>query len=143
MDWVYWMIAAGVLAVGEIVSFSFFLGPLAVAAVLAAAAGLLGAGVGIQILVFILGSAASLLVLRPIARRHLTQTPRTRTGAAALIGESALVLEEVSRDGGQVKIGGEVWTARTYAHDDVVPAGRRVQVLKIEGATALVSDGTD
>jgi membrane protein implicated in regulation of membrane protease activity len=143
MEWVYWMIASGVLAVGEIASFSFFMGPLAVAALLAAVTGLAGGGIAVQLLVFILGSAASLLVLRPIARHHLMQTPRTRTGAAALVGATALVLEPVSRDGGQVKIGGEVWTARTYDHDDEIAAGRRVQVLKIEGATALVSDGTD
>jgi membrane protein implicated in regulation of membrane protease activity len=142
-DWVFWMIAAGALAVGEILSLSFFMGPLAVAAVLAALTGLVGGGIAVPLGVFIAASAASLIVLRPIARRHLMQTPRTRTGAAALIGESALVLEPVSRDGGQVKIGGEIWTARTYAHDDVIEAGRRVQVLKIEGATALVSDGTD
>jgi membrane protein implicated in regulation of membrane protease activity len=142
-EWVYWMIAAGVMAVGEIVTLSFFLGPVAVAAVLAGVAALAGAGVAIQILVFTLASAASLLVLRPIAQRHLTQGPRTRTGAAALIGERAVVLERVTRDGGQVKIGGEVWTARAYLEDEVIQPGSRVQVLQIEGATALVSDAID
>ena len=88
---------------------------------------------------FIAASAASLLILRPIARRHMKQPPHVRTGAAALIGCSATVLEQVDRDGGRVKIGGEVWSARSYDEDQVIEPGDRVEVLKIEGATALVA----
>jgi len=139
-DWVYWMIAAGVLAVGEIVSLSFFLGPIAVAAAIAAVAALAGAGLAIQMVVFIIASAASLLVLRPIARRHLRTPAQLRTGTAALVGERAVVLERVDRDGGQIKLAGEIWTARTYDEDEVLEPGARVQVMQIEGATALVSD---
>jgi membrane protein implicated in regulation of membrane protease activity len=139
-DWVYWMIAAGVLAVGEIASLSFFLGPIAVAAAIAAVAALLGAGLAIQLVVFIVASAASLLVLRPIARRHLHTPARLRTGTAALVGERAVVLERVDRDGGQIKLAGEIWTARAFDEDEVLEPGARVQVMQIEGATALVSD---
>ena len=139
-DWVYWMIAAGALAVGEIFSLSFFLGPIAVAAAIAAVAALIGVGLAIQIVVFIAASAASLLVLRPIARRHLHTPGQLRTGTAALVGERAVVLERVDRDGGQIKLAGEIWTARTYDEDEVLEPGARVQVMQIEGATALVSD---
>jgi membrane protein implicated in regulation of membrane protease activity len=139
-DWVWWMIAAGGLIVGEIFTLSFFLGPVGVAAILAAIAALIGAGTAVQVLVFIVASAASLLVLRPIATRHLKTPGRLRTGGAALVGSKALVLEQVDRDGGQVKIGGEVWTARAYDEDDVLEPGARVEVLKIEGATALVAE---
>jgi len=139
-DWVIWMIAAGALAVGEMVSLSFFLGPIAVAATLAAVAALIGAGVAVQIVVFTLASAASLLVLRPIARRHLRTPAQLRTGTAALVGERAVVLERVDSGGGQVKLGGEVWSARAFDEDEVLEPGSRVEVMKIEGATALVSD---
>jgi membrane protein implicated in regulation of membrane protease activity len=139
-DWVWWMIAAGVLVVGEIFTLSFFLGPVGVAAVVAAIVALAGAGAGIQWLAFILTAAASLLVLRPIARRHLRTPARLRSGSAALVGSPALVLERVDRDGGQVKIGGEVWTARAFDDDDVIEPGARVEVMKIEGATALVAE---
>ena len=139
-DWVWWMIAAGGLIVGEMFTLSFFLGPVGVAAVVAAIAALLGAGIALQVVVFILVSAASLLVLRPIATRHLKTPARIRTGSAALVGSKALVLERVDADGGQVKIGGEVWTARAYDEDDVLEPGARVEVLKIEGATALVAE---
>jgi membrane protein implicated in regulation of membrane protease activity len=139
-DWVIWSIAAGVLAGGEIVSLSFFLGPIAVAAALAAVAAAVGAGLAIQIVVFTIASAASLTVLRPVARRHLQTPMQLRTGTAALVGRHAVVLERVDRDHGQIKLAGEVWSARAYDEDEVLEPGARVQVLQIEGATALVSD---
>ena len=112
-EWVWWMIAAGVLAVGEIATLGFFLGPIAVAATLAAIVALAGAGLAAQWVVFIAASLASVLVLRPIARRHLKTPPSIRTGTAALVGGRAVVLERVDANGGQVRIGGEVWTARS------------------------------
>ena len=139
-DWVIWMIAAGALAIGEIVSLSFFLGPIAVAAVVASVVALAGGGLAVQLVVFILASAASLLVLRPIARRHLRTPGQLRTGTAALVGEEAVVLARVDRDGGQVKLAGEIWTARAFDEDEVLEEGARVRVMQIQGATALVSD---
>ncbi|NLT04946.1 MAG: NfeD family protein [Solirubrobacterales bacterium] len=139
--WVIWMVAAGLLAVGEIVSLSFFMGPIAIAAVIAGVAALAGAGTALQLLVFIVASIASLGVLRPIARRHLRTPARIRTGTAALVGSRAVVLERVDVDGGSVKLAGEVWSARTYDEDEVLEPGARVQVVQIEGATALVSNG--
>src|ERR671939_1415588 len=93
---ILWLIAAVLLALGELVTPGlFFLGPVAVAAVAAAVAAGLGAGVIVQFLVFIGGSLASLAVLRPVARRHLHVPALVRTGTAALVGTKALVLEQV------------------------------------------------
>jgi membrane protein implicated in regulation of membrane protease activity len=139
-DWVWWVIAAGGLAVGEIFTMSFFLGPIAIAAVLAAIVSLAGGGLAASWIVFILASLGTLLVLRPIARRHLRTTPRIRTGTAALVGGPATVVERVDVDGGCVKIGGEIWTARAYDDDASFEPGARVQVMKIDGATALVAE---
>jgi membrane protein implicated in regulation of membrane protease activity len=139
-DWVWWMIAAGVLAVGEIATLGFFLGPIAVAATITAIVALAGGGLAIQWVVFIAASLGSLLVLRPVARRHLRTPPSIRTGTAALVGGRAVVLERVDSDGGQVKIGGEVWSARAYDEDETFEPGTRVEVMKIEGATALVAE---
>ena|SRR5918995_3672964 len=139
-EWVWWMIAAGALAVGEIFTMGFFLGPIAIAAVLAAIVSLAGGGLAASWAVFIAASMASLLVLRPIARRHLRTPPRIRTGTAALVGGPATVLERVDANGGCVKIGGEVWTARAYDEDDSFEPGARVEVMKIDGATALVAE---
>ncbi|HEX2265651.1 MAG TPA: NfeD family protein [Solirubrobacterales bacterium] len=139
--WVIWIVAAGLLAIGEMVSLSFFMGPIAVAAVVAAVAALVGAGTALQLVVFILASIASLILLRPIARRHLHTPAKIRTGTAALVGARAVVLERVDGDGGTVKLAGEVWSARPYDEDEVLEPGARVEVMQIEGATALVSDG--
>jgi membrane protein implicated in regulation of membrane protease activity len=139
-DWVWWMIAAGVFAIGEIATLGFFLGPIAIAAVTAAIVALIGGGLAAQWIVFIAVSLASLLVLRPIARRHLRTPSQLRTGTAALVGRPAVVLERVDRDGGQVKLAGEVWSARSYDDDEAFEAGARVEVMKIDGATALVAE---
>jgi membrane protein implicated in regulation of membrane protease activity len=139
-DWVWWLIAAGVLAVGEIATLGFFLGPIAIAAALAGIVALIGAGLAAQWIVFIAASLASVLVLRPVARRHMRTPASLRTGTAALVGGPATVVQRVDRDGGQVKIGGEIWSARSYDEDDSFEPGARVEVMKIDGATALVAE---
>ncbi len=137
--WVAWAVAAAVLAAGEAATAALVLGPLALAAGIAAIVAAAGAGVAIQIIAFVLSSLAALLILRPLATRHMRLPPHVRTGAAALVGTTATVLEQVDRDGGRVKIGGEIWSARSYDEDQVIEPGDRVEVLKIDGATALVA----
>jgi membrane protein implicated in regulation of membrane protease activity len=136
--WAVWLIVAALLAGGEIATSGFILGPLAVAAVLAALVALIGLGVAFQLLVFIAAAIASVVLLRPIAVRHLRAPARIRTGTAALVGSRAVVLERVDDVGGRVKIGGEVWSARAFLDGQVMEPGSRVEVAKIEGATALV-----
>jgi membrane protein implicated in regulation of membrane protease activity len=137
--WLAWAIAAALLAVGEVFTPGlFFLGPVALAAVVSAAAAAAGAAVWLQLVVFIAGAAASIGLLRPIARAHLRMPAEIRTGTAALEGAHAVVLQQVDEHGGRVRIGGEEWSARAYMPDQVIEAGTRVEVVKIEGATALV-----
>lgn len=137
--WLAWSIAAVLLAVGEIFTPGmFFLGPVALAAVAGAVAAAVGAAVWLQLVFFIAAAAASIGLLRPIARAHLRMPAAMRTGTAALEGAKAVVLQRVDVDGGRVRIGGEEWSARAYMPDQVIEAGTRVEVVKIEGATALV-----
>ncbi|HMJ00649.1 MAG TPA: NfeD family protein [Gaiellaceae bacterium] len=137
--WLIWAIVAAGLAVGEIFTPGlFFLGPVAVAAITAAVLALLGLGAIVQLLAFVAASVASVAVLRPLARSHLRVPPLLRTGTAALVGSKALVLERVDVNGGRVRIGGEEWSARAFMEDQVLEPGARVEVVKIEGATALV-----
>jgi membrane protein implicated in regulation of membrane protease activity len=139
-NWLAWIIGAGLLLVGEIATLSFILGPVAIAAGAAALAAGLGASLAIQIVVFIAGSLASLAFIRPIARRHLRTPARLKSGTAALVGQEALVLEAVDGTTGRIKLGGEVWSARSYDTQSIIEPGARVQVMKIEGATALVAE---
>ena len=137
--WGVWIVVAALFAVGEIATPGlFFLGPVVPAAIGAAAAAAVGLGVAWQLVVFIGGALLGLGVLRPVARRHLKLPAATRTGAAALVGAHAVVVERVDARGGRVKIGGEIWSARPFFEEQVMEPGQRVEVAKIEGATALV-----
>jgi membrane protein implicated in regulation of membrane protease activity len=138
--WIVWVLVAVGLAVGEVLTLAFLLGLLAPAALLAALVAAVGGGAALQILAFILGSLAMLGLVRPIARRHLRTPARLRTGTAALVGQRGLVLERVDADGGQVRIGGEVWTAHAWDERQVIEPGARVEVIEIKGATALVHE---
>jgi membrane protein implicated in regulation of membrane protease activity len=98
----------------------------------------MGTGVPVQVAAGLVATVAGLALLRPVALRHLRQTPELRTGTAALVGRDAVVLARVDTNGGQVKLAGEVWSARAMDGLSVFEVGNEVQVLKIDGATALV-----
>ncbi|HET8751597.1 MAG TPA: NfeD family protein [Gaiellaceae bacterium] len=137
--WIAWAIVAVLLAVGEAFTPGlFFLGPIALAALAATVTAAAGGAVWIQIVVFGIGSFAAVGLLRPIARAHLTMPRAIRTGAAALEGARAIVLQRVDGRGGRVKIGGEEWSARSYVPDEEFDVGTEVEVAQIQGATALV-----
>jgi membrane protein implicated in regulation of membrane protease activity len=141
VGWLLWALLTVALAVGELLTPGlFFLGPVALAAGAATLASLLGAGAIGSLLVFIGGSLASLGVLRPIARRHLRLPALSRTGTDALVGRTAVVTQRVDARGGRVRIGGEEWSARTYVDDQVLVEGQTVDIIQIEGATALVAE---
>lgn len=138
--WIVWVVAACLLGAGEMHTGGFFLAPFALGAAAAALVSLAGVGLPLAVVVFLLASLLVLLTLRPLARRHRQLPPRIRTGAAALVGRDAVVLERIANGEGVgcVRIDSEVWTARSYDEDEVIPAGERVQVVEIRGATALV-----
>jgi membrane protein implicated in regulation of membrane protease activity len=137
--WIAWAIVAVGLAVGEIFTPGlFFLGPLAVAAVVSAIVGAIGAGIAIQVIVFAGASLAWVAVLRPLPCAHPRPPPALRTGTAALVGARAVVVQRVDDSGGRIRLGGEEWSARAFVPDQVFEAGTSVEVAEIKGATALV-----
>jgi membrane protein implicated in regulation of membrane protease activity len=140
--WVIWLIAAVVFGVGEIATLGFFLAPFAGGALVAAVISGAGGGALISWAVFLVVSTMLLAALRPLARSHRRRPPLLRTGTAALIGKTGMVVERIANDEGVgcVRIDGEVWTARSYVDDDVIEAGKKVQVVEIRGATALVTE---
>jgi membrane protein implicated in regulation of membrane protease activity len=140
--WVIWLIAAVIFGVGEIATLGFFLAPFAGGALIAAMIAGFGGGDLIAWASFLVVSGVLLGALRPLARSHRRQPPRLRTGSAALVGKTGMVIERIANDEGVgcVRIDGEVWTARSYDDDDVIEAGKRVQIVEIRGATALVTE---
>jgi membrane protein implicated in regulation of membrane protease activity len=140
--WLIWLVVAVGLAVGEMLTTSFYLAPFAGGALVAALLAGVGLGAAVSVPAFLVVSVLLLTTLRPIARRHVSMPARIRTGTDRLVGTTAVVLEEVHNDAGtgQVRIDGDVWTARAYDEDEHFPAGARVQVIEIRGATALIAE---
>ena len=140
--WLFWLIAAVIFAVGEIATTGLFLAPFAGGAAVAVVVAALGPGLFVQLLVFLAVSLVLLATLRPLARAHLRQPARLQTGPAALVGQTATVVERIANDEGVgcVRLDGEIWTARAYDEDEVIEPGTRVSVMEIRGATALVSE---
>ncbi len=139
--WVLFLIAAALLAAGEVLTLSFFLAPFAVGALAGMVGDLAGAPLAVSLTVAIVVSVASFAAVRPVARRHRSTRPSLRTGTDALLGEEAMVVGRIDNDenAGTVRLAGEVWTARAF-DDQVIEEGRRVHVMEIRGATALVSE---
>jgi membrane protein implicated in regulation of membrane protease activity len=139
--WIVWLVAAAVFGIGEMHTGGLYLLPFALGAALAALLAALGAGTAVSVIAFAAVSLVVVAGLRPVARRHRRLPPPIRTGAAALVGNRAMVIERIANGEGVgcVKIdGGEVWTARSLDDDEVIEAGERVEVVDIKGATALV-----
>jgi membrane protein implicated in regulation of membrane protease activity len=141
--WIVWLVIAAALGIAEVTTLTLALGLLAVGALAGALIAALGLPLAVQLIVFGVTSAAGLAVIRPLAVRHIRQPPLLRSGTAALVGREALALTEVTRHSGRVRIGGEEWTARPYDPGVVIPQGADVDVLAIEGVTALVHPRED
>ncbi len=140
--WLLWLIAACAFGAGEVLSgSSFYLAPFAAGALLAGGA---DAAVGEPAgwIVFIGATVLTLLSVRPLVQHRLMSGPTLRTGAAALVGKRAVVLERIdNHEGvGRVRIDHDVWTARCYEDDHSIEPGTTVQVVEIRGATALVME---
>src|SRR5262245_27002861 len=129
-EWIIWVILAVVLGVAEIFTLTASLGLLGVAALLTAATAAIGLPVPLQFLFFAITSTAGLVVLRPIAMRHIKQPPLQRFGVEALVGRSAYTVTEVTGRDGRVRIGGEEWSARAYDETLVIPEGATVDVIE-------------
>ena len=138
--WVWWIVAAGVLAVVDVLTGgTLILVMIAGGAVAGGVTAAVGAPPAVAVGVFALTTVALLALVRPVARRHLRTVRSLRTGVAALVGSEAVVLEGVDGRDGRIKLGGEVWSARSYDGDSAFEVGQRVHVLEIDGATALVA----
>ncbi|MFI6683284.1 NfeD family protein [Streptomyces sp. NPDC050485] len=136
--WIWWLVAAAGLGIPLVLTAMPEFGMMAVGAMAAAIGAGFGLGLVAQVLIFVAVSVALIAVVRPIAARHRNQRPQLATGVEALKGRQALVLERVDARGGRIKLAGEIWSARALDEDQVFEPGRRVDVVEIDGATAIV-----
>lgn len=137
-DWAAWLGLAVLLGVVEVTTLDLTFAMLAAGALAGAATGLVTDNLLVQALVALVVAVAMLAVVRPVALRHLRTPLAIRTGTDALVGERGLVIEAVDGQSGRIKLKGEVWSARTYDPSTSIEAGRSVEIVQIDGATALV-----
>ena len=137
-DWVAWVGLAVLLGIVEVTTLDLVFLMLAAGALSGALVALVGAPVGLQVVVALVVAVAMLGVVRPVALRHLRTPAAVRTGVAALVGSHGVALERIDARSGQVKLKGEVWSARAYDPTHVIEPGSTVQVVEIDGATAVV-----
>jgi len=136
--WETWTGIAILLGVAELFSLDLVLLMLATGACVGIVTALIGLPVAVQVLAALGTSVAMLALVRPSMVKRLQSGPELTLGHDALVGKQGVVVAEVNADGGQVRIGGELWSARAYDEMSVIPAGARVDVFQIKGATALV-----
>ncbi|MGW4033570.1 NfeD family protein [Streptomyces sp. NPDC004838] len=136
--WVWWLIGAVGLGIPLVLTAMPEFGMLSAGAVAAAVVAALGGGTVAQVLVFAAVSVALIAVVRPIATRHRSGRPEFSSGVDALKGRQAVVLERVDAAGGRIKLAGEVWSARPLDADMTYEVGQQVDVVEIDGATAVV-----
>jgi membrane protein implicated in regulation of membrane protease activity len=139
-----WLIAAGLFGVGEMVSLDLVLLMFAGGALGGMTVALLGGAVVFQLIAFIGVAAVLLGLVRPIAKKHLTdKTPLQLDGTETLIGRTATVTRAIDFDGGRIKVGADEWTARSQYDGEAFPIGSRVRIMKVDGATAVVGDALE
>ncbi|MFF1352898.1 NfeD family protein [Streptomyces sp. NPDC058297] len=136
--WVWWLIGAAALGIPLVITAMPEFGMLSAGAIAGAVTAGLGGGMVMQVLVFAAVSVALIAVVRPIAARHRAGRPVLATGIEALKGKQAVVVERVDGAGGRIKLAGEIWSARSLDESESYEPGRQVDVVDIEGATAIV-----
>ena len=136
--WQVWLSLAIGLGVLELFSLDLILLMLAAGAVVGMVLDLAGLDVWVQVLAAVAASVAALGLVRPSVVKRLHSGPTLVLGHDALVGKTAVVVEQVSSQGGQIRVSGELWTARPYDDDAVIDPGAKVDIFQIKGATALV-----
>jgi membrane protein implicated in regulation of membrane protease activity len=137
--WLIWLVVAVALGVAEIFTLTAALGVVAGASLITAVLAATGLPIAVQFVVFAAAATAGVVLVRPIALRHMSQPQAQLFGVDALIGKRAFVVREITDRDGRVRIDGEEWTARAAFDDSVViPVGAAVDVLRISGTTAIV-----
>lgn len=137
--WLIWLVLAIVLAGAEALTGDMFLLMLSGGALAATGTSwLFDWPIWADGAVFLLVSVLLLGVVRPVLRKRFDAGTGLPEPAKALEGKTALVLDRVAQHAGQVKLDGEVWTARPLDDNDVYEPGDQVTVMRIDGATAVV-----
>lgn len=141
IEWICWLALIVVLLVIELLTLGLTTIWFAGGAVAAFAASMLGAGLMVQIIVFLAVSILLLVFTRPFAAKYINRN-RVRTNVDSLIGEKAVVIQEIDNLAatGEVRVEGKVWMARTQSDEERIPADATVTILKVSGVKLIVTE---
>jgi len=138
-DWQAWLGVAIALGVAELFSLDLVLLMMATGALAGMGVSLIpGVGWPLQVIVAVITAVGMLALVRPNIVKRLHSGPELTLGHAALVGKQGVVVDEVSLQSGQIRVSGELWTARPYDETEVIEAGAPVDIFEIRGATAYV-----
>lgn len=137
--WHYWLIAAGVFFIGEIMTVGFLLFWLGISALIAMVVSFFTSNVIIQMSVFIISSIILILATKPLVKKFVNEK-NVKTNAFSLVGKNALVIQDIDNlnSVGQIKVDGEIWSAQSSEDDINIPIDSEVKIVKIEGVKAIV-----
>jgi membrane protein implicated in regulation of membrane protease activity len=131
-----WLAVIGILVVIELLTYGLYFAALAVAAIVPLVLSLLGFDLWVQALGFLVATVAALFYVRPLIKKWQGDRPERLTNSASLIGREALALTQITEQGGQAKVWGEVWSARV--REGMRSEGAKLVVEEIDGATLIV-----
>lgn len=135
--WIFWLVIAGIFLIIEIWTPDFLLFWIGLGAISAMLVSFLTTNVFIQTAVFVAVSALLIFLTKPLVKKFAKDSPKVETNAFSIIGKTGVVKEEINSDQGQVKVNGEVWSAKT--EDNLkLEKGTEVEIVKIDGVKAIV-----
>ena len=139
-EWLAWFLLGMALLIVEVaIAFTFYAAPIALGAFGAAIVAAIGGSIELQLVAFIAGSLLSLAFLRPLVREHLQPpAPDKASNTQSLLGKRAIALQRIDVDSGTVRLGDDVWSARSEHEGMEIAEGERVEVVSIQGVYAYV-----
>ena len=137
--WQFWLIAAGIFFIIEIATVGFLVFWFGIGALIAMVVSIFVPNVYIQALVFIVSSTLLIFFTKPFVNKFVNKEKTIATNAYSIIGRSGIVTKEINelKGTGQVKIGGETWSAKTLS-EETIPENTEIEVVKIDGVKAIV-----
>lgn len=138
--WQIWLIIAGVCFIIEMATVGFFVFWFGIGALLSMLVSIFcPENILLQSIVFVVSSVILLFLTKPLVDRFTRKDKKVETNAYSIIGKKGIVLQDINSTYGigQVKISGEVWSAKSE-DNDVIKKGSQIEVVKIEGVKAVV-----
>lgn len=137
--WYIWLIAAGIFFIIEIATTGFLIFWLGIGALFAMCASFITDILFVQTLVFVIASALFILLTKPLISKYIDKDKAVPTNAYGILGKKGIVIVPINTlDGtGQVKVNGEIWSAKSDNVD--IPVDTEVEILKIDGVKLVVT----